>query len=154
MTTVLLLDGNIVHRRVIIHILRPHGCTVVPAADEVEALEQLARHVCSFVIIDAPHPMTEGLALLRRIRVQYALRFLPILIITDSGREAEYQRMLEAGASAVLPRPFSIAELRGVVQLLVTEPLSPFLPVQIPASAVRYVAHEHLHPAEPYQHAS
>ena len=154
MATLQLISANFVYQRVLRYILPQHSYTFVTAADSIEALGQLAQHSFDLIVIDVPLQAMENLMLLKRMRAHQTVRLLPILVITDSGREADYHRAFEEGASAVLPWPFSSVELRAVVHLLSSTRSGDSLPVQIPISGVQFAAYQYLRSTNSYQQAS
>ena len=72
MATILVVDDYPVTQRVLSHILRKDGHTVVIAANGREGLERLEAEGAAFdlAILDIAMPEMDGLTMLRRVRAQ------------------------------------------------------------------------------------
>jgi len=87
---------------------------VVLAEDGRQAWNILERdETIRFVVTDLMMPDVDGLELIRRIRAsrQRHVRALPILVVTSVEENAGRQRALDAGATELVPKPFSAADL-------------------------------------------
>ena len=93
--------------------LREHF-DVVLAEDGCRAWELLMRDSSiQFVITDLMMPELDGVELIRRIRQsQYErIRALPVLVVTSVEEKAGRRRALDAGATELVPKPFSGSDL-------------------------------------------
>ncbi|MDH0863431.1 response regulator [Mitsuaria sp. GD03876] len=98
--TVLLIDDSETFREALCEALEPHGYDIHMAAHGEEGLRQAAALRPNAVIVDQHMPGIDGAAVIRRLRLDPALRHTPCLLLTaDEGPEAEL-RALEAGADA------------------------------------------------------
>ena len=89
--------------------------TIVEASNGAEALNVAAQQRLALIITDSQMPIMNGLDLVRTLQSQT----LPILLVSsdsDMGKVA-----LAEGASAFLPKPFPLAELRDVLRTLLSE---------------------------------
>jgi two-component system chemotaxis response regulator CheY len=59
------------------------------------------------VVLDLNMPDVGGVEVIEFVRSQDHLRQLPILVVTTRGDDASRSRVLEAGASAFLAKPFA-----------------------------------------------
>lgn len=97
---------------------------VFEARDGGEAIELLLREEVDLIVTDAVMPIVDGFALCREVRSRPALREIPILLMTGEMTSAEAaRRPAEAGATAVLAKPFNARRLcDGLEKLLRSSP--------------------------------
>jgi len=103
--------------------LRPLGAVAFEfAASGLEAIERLALAPFDMMVLDLNMPDVGGIEVVEFVRSQDRLRALPILIVTTRGDEESRTRVLGAGASGFLAKPFAPTEILGEVRrLLVPE---------------------------------
>ncbi|HKT06099.1 MAG TPA: response regulator [Rugosimonospora sp.] len=99
-TTVLLIDDSLTFRSELQHTLQAAGYTILTAADGEEGLRIAADRRPAAIIVDGVLPGIDGATVIRRVRLDTALRGVPCLLLTAStDRDAEL-RVLDAGADA------------------------------------------------------
>ncbi|MBI5336111.1 MAG: response regulator [Mycolicibacterium rufum] len=115
--TVLAVDDEPVNLRLLDAVLTPRGHRVLTASSGPEALSMLAHDDVDIVLLDILMPEMDGHTVCRRIRANPATEFLPVVMITASGRE---QRLaaLESGADDFITKPFDQSELLARVSSL------------------------------------
>ena len=91
--------------------LAPHGVAVDPAPEPDEFLTQLERLSPALVVLDVDS-WKVGPQLLRVQRADLRLRQVPVVALSS---QEERRSLLEAGAVAVVPKPFEPEELAAVV---------------------------------------
>jgi CheY-like chemotaxis protein len=110
---VTVVDDEDPSRDVIRHILESAGYTVDEVSDGTQAVSKIERTQPDLVILDLRMPSVDGWAVLA------ALRGLPdpprvLVVSADHLPQPELERLIEAGATAYVSKPFSIATLLGV----------------------------------------
>ncbi len=107
--TILVVDDDDMIRDTLVVVLGRQGWRVLAAQDGAEALWVLERRPVDLVIADLTMPVMDGHELTRRMRAKWPT--LPVLLMT--GDPAEVARLAPAvrGATGVLAKPFSAAEL-------------------------------------------
>jgi two-component system phosphate regulon response regulator PhoB len=70
------------------------------------------------VLLDWMLPGVSGIELCRRLRARPEAQFLPVIMLTARGEEAERIRGLKTGADDYLVKPFSIPELIARIRAL------------------------------------
>jgi class 3 adenylate cyclase/CheY-like chemotaxis protein len=109
--TILVVDDLPQNIRLLEAVLAPRGHTVITAASGREALDRLASEPdVQLVLLDVVMPDMDGYAVCRALRAAPATRFLPVVMITASGKE-EKLAAIEAGADDFVVKPFDQAEL-------------------------------------------
>src|SRR5436309_9853095 len=113
MAAVLVIDDEPVVRELIAEILADAGHDVVVAAGAEEALLRLAELDVQIVVSDIVMPGLTGLELLDEMRCRRPS--LPVVLVTGAGTHAMLTDALARGASGLVMKPFSHAELQGAV---------------------------------------
>lgn len=120
MAELLVVDDSKVMRDMIVACLRPDArLRFSHAASGLEAIEQLSLRPFDLVVLDLNMPDIGGIEVVEFIRGQDRLRHLPIIVVTTRGDEASRARVLAAGASRFLAKPFDpeviLAEVQGLL---------------------------------------
>jgi two-component system chemotaxis response regulator CheY len=123
MKRLLIVDDSKLMRDMIAACLRPLGAVTLEfAGTGLEAIERLALAAFDLVVLDLNMPDVGGIEVIEFVRAQDRLRGLPILIVTTRGDDDNRSRVLAAGASAFLAKPFAPAQILDEVRkLLVVE---------------------------------
>jgi CheY-like chemotaxis protein len=122
---VILAEDDPVNALILRTILKRTGHSVQHVAD-FAALEA-ALHAAdadwpALVVTDLNMPGGDGVAMLRRLREEGTpedLRRLPVLVLTSDGRGDVHQRLIAAGADAVLAKPAEPDQLLAEVARLI-----------------------------------
>ncbi len=101
---VLVVDDSITVREVQRQILRTHGYDVEVAVDGQDGWNKLRADQFDLVISDIDMPRMNGLEFVRRIRDDYGLKELPVVIVSYKDRGEDRLRGLEAGANSYLTK--------------------------------------------------
>ena len=108
MKRLLIVDDSKLMRDMVAACLRPLGSVAFEfAGTGLEAIERLALAAFDLVVLDLNMPDVGGVEVVEFVRAQDRLRALPILIVTTRGDDDSKHRVLGAGASAFLPKPFA-----------------------------------------------
>jgi two-component system, chemotaxis family, chemotaxis protein CheY len=120
----LIVDDSKLMRDMVAACLRPLGAVAFEfAGTGLEAIERLALAGFDLVVLDLNMPDVGGLEVVEFARSQDRLRALPILIVTTRGDDESRTRVLAAGASGFLAKPFAPADiLEQVRSLLAAQP--------------------------------
>jgi DNA-binding response OmpR family regulator len=98
--TILIVDDSVTFRERLKEELQDAGYEVVVAATGEEGLRMAADMSPSAAIIDGQLPGIDGATVIRRIRLDAALRVLPCLLLTGAEDRGAEMRALDAGADA------------------------------------------------------
>jgi two-component system, chemotaxis family, chemotaxis protein CheY len=108
MKRLLIVDDSRLMRDMVAACLRPLGAvTFEYAGTGLEAIERLALAGFDLVVLDLNMPDVGGVEVIEFVRSQDHLRRLPILVVTTRGDDASRSRVMDAGASAFLAKPFA-----------------------------------------------
>ncbi|WP_394828085.1 response regulator [Pendulispora albinea] len=122
MPNALIVDDSKVMRDMIIACLRPlAGLSPTEATSGLDAIEQLSLQRFDLLVLDLNMPDIGGLEVIEFVRAQDKLRELPILVVTTRDDQNSRTRILSAGASQYLTKPFTPAEILSAVQGLLPD---------------------------------
>ena len=101
-SSILVIDDSVTFREALTEALEGAGYTVQAAASGEEGLRIAAAGRPRAVIVDSILPGIDGSTVIRRLRLDIALRSVPCLLLTGSEDHHMELRALEAGADAFL----------------------------------------------------
>ncbi len=108
MKRLLIVDDSKLMRDMVAACLRPLGAVSFEfAGSGLEAIERLSLTGFDLVVLDLNMPDVGGIEVIEFVRSQDHLRALPILVVTTRGDDASKGRVLDAGASGFLAKPFA-----------------------------------------------
>lgn len=115
MSHILIVDDNLVNRKLLARALADLGHRTLAAADGEAALEVLRAEPETFdlVLLDVLMPRLDGYEVLAAIKGDPALRELPVIMITAVDELDSAIRCIELGATDYLHKPFNAALLRA-----------------------------------------
>jgi two-component system chemotaxis response regulator CheY len=114
---ILVVDDSKVMREMVIACLRGESqLGFAQAASGLEAIERLSLASFALVVLDLNMPDIGGVEVVEFIRAQDHLRSLPVLIVTTRGDETSRERVMAAGASAFMTKPFTPEGLISAVR--------------------------------------
>lgn len=118
--TILLVEDNADLRRMLTLQLSQQY-NVVSATDGVDALEKIKLTPPDLVITDLMMPRMDGAELLRRIRQDFSVSHVPIIVLTAKNGDDEQTRLIAGGANAFITKPFSRDMLTARIHQLLQE---------------------------------
>jgi len=98
--TVLVIDDSATYRERLAEALREQGFDVLTAASGEEGLRSAAAHRPQAVIVDGMLPGIDGSTVVRRLRLDAALRQTRCILLTGAGDRSAELRALDSGADA------------------------------------------------------
>ncbi|MBS1872476.1 MAG: response regulator [Acidobacteria bacterium] len=136
---ILLVEDNPVNQEVATGVLSGLGYKADIAENGVKALEALRGRDYDLVLMDCQMPEMDGYETCRRIRSAATpahIRAIPVIAMTASARDGEYDRCLQAGMNDHVPKPIDPALLDYTIgrwtgarsQAVAPQPLASLLP--------------------------
>jgi DNA-binding response OmpR family regulator len=98
--TVLVIDDSVTFRTSLKEALEREGFTVVVASSGEEGLRLAASRPPSAIIVDGVMPGIDGPTVIRRVRMDAALRSIPCVLLTGTEDAGAELRALDSGADA------------------------------------------------------
>ncbi|HEY3235181.1 MAG TPA: response regulator, partial [Polyangiaceae bacterium] len=114
---VLLAEDNPFNQVLVTQVLHSLPCKVDVVTTGQQAVSAALTGSYHLVLMDYQMPDTDGLEATRQIRVREpAGGRIPIIALTASAMSGDREKCLAAGADEYVAKPFSVADLRVVVQ--------------------------------------
>ena len=135
---ILVVDDKQSFRFMLKEYLSEAGYAVTCAGNGEEALQELGKVPCDLIVSDLVMPEMDGVALLRRVRVQWP--HLPLIMVTAHGSIDSAVAAMKEGADDYLLKPLHRDELLLVVERLLKH-------------ALIVVSHERMLGAEKEEHS-
>ena len=110
---VLVVEDNLVNRRLLREQLQLLGCRVTLAKEGKEAVMCLQLQTFDIVLTDLCMPGMDGYALARKIRADWPT--LPVVAVTATVTQQEFEECEKAGMVKVLTKPLLLNELEKVL---------------------------------------
>ena len=108
---ILVVDDDPVVGRSFDRVLSPKGYAVISAASGAEALERLEAEKYDMVYTDIKMPGMDGIEVAKRIKASRP--WLPVVIVTGYGTEANEAEARAAGVAEFLHKPLSPETIEG-----------------------------------------
>jgi CheY-like chemotaxis protein len=114
---IMVVEDELAVRDLIVELLHDEGHEVVEVADGRAALQVLERyatpqHEICLILLDLMLPRMDGISVLRHLAEQR----LYIPVVAMSASRAHLATAQEVGAEAVMPKPFDLDALLGIVE--------------------------------------
>jgi DNA-binding NarL/FixJ family response regulator len=116
--TILVADDDLGTRLAVSDYLELAGYLVVMAEDGKKALSKVDQFHPHLIVTDVAMPQMDGYQLVRQVRLNPALRLLPVIFLTARTNTEERIRGYQLGCDAYLPKPFELPELGAVIRNL------------------------------------
>lgn len=98
-----------------------HDYNVVTATDGADGIEKIRSTHPDLIITDLMMPRMDGAELLCRVRKDFAVSHIPIIVLTAKNDDGEKTRLIANGANAFITKPFSHDMLMARIHQLVQE---------------------------------
>lgn len=108
---ILIVDDQLINRRLLVKLLEPLGFNLQEAADGIEALQKWQQWQPDLIWLDIRMPKLDGYEVARRIRAAESDHHVKILAFTASTLGEERAQVLAAGCDGFLGKPFRHTEL-------------------------------------------
>lgn len=113
--SLLLVEDNLINRKVISTMLEKLGCSVSSVENGKEAVDAIRSGSCpDLIVMDCQTPVMDGLEATRQIRAwerEQSQPRLPIVALTAAAFDADRVRCLEAGMDDFMTKPASMQTL-------------------------------------------
>jgi len=123
-TTILLVDDSITFREELKRALEAHDYAVTAASNGEDGLKLAASLRPAAILVDSVMPGIDGGTLIRRVRLDAALRGTPCVLLTASEGHGAELRALDAGADAFVRKEdceLILARLQAVLRRTTAE---------------------------------
>ncbi|MCL1631383.1 ATP-binding protein [Sporolactobacillus sp. CPB3-1] len=118
-TTILVVDDDLENLKILIDMLTGMSYNVTAVKNGKEALDEIAHSKPDAVILDLMMPGMSGYDVCHKIREQYSLTELPVLMLTAAIIDEEKHYAFRAGANDILQKPYNFSEFSARVHGLI-----------------------------------
>lgn len=102
---ILIVEDNVMNRRLAQFLLKSHGYIVHEAKDAQEALELARIHRPDLILMDLHLPGLDGFAATRVLKEDATTRNIPVVALTAYAMSGDEDRALEAGCDGYITKP-------------------------------------------------
>lgn len=120
--SILVIDDEPDFCSVVTEILQLYGFRVYTAYSVAEALALLEKMRPDLILTDVMMPDTDGLTMIRDLREHPAWSDIPAVVLSAKASPEDLAAARTAGANDCLPKPFSVHQLRSVIETYVPSP--------------------------------
>ena len=113
---VLLVEDEGAQREVLTYNLESEGFRVVGAETGDEAMLLVAEEAPDLMVLDWMLPNVSGIEICRRVKADFGMRHIPIIMLSARSDEGDRVRGLETGADDYVVKPYSVVELMARVR--------------------------------------
>ena len=115
---ILVVDDNEANLDIARARLQSQGYEVVAAADGEEALARVRDSAPDLVLLDIMMPKLDGIEVIRRLKRDASLPFIPVILVTAKADAKDVAAGLDAGGDDYLTKPFDHASLVARVRAM------------------------------------
>jgi CheY-like chemotaxis protein len=97
--------------------LEREGFSIFIARDGAEAIKMLKDLVPDMILLDLMMPKVNGFEVLKYIKNENRLKFVPVLILTNSGQGEDIEKGIALGATGYLVKSnYSMSEITEMIR--------------------------------------
>lgn len=118
---VLIVDDNVINRKVAASFLRTYNFKTSEAIDGLDALEKLAQGKYDLILMDVHMPSMDGITAARELRVNGTLNTdIPVIALTADAMSGDRERYLAQGMDGYVSKPINERELISEIGAVMT----------------------------------
>jgi two-component system, OmpR family, alkaline phosphatase synthesis response regulator PhoP len=122
MPHILIVDDDPIQRMLVREVLADdHSLIYAEVEDGTEALEQARADRPDVIILDVMLPSSDGFEICRELKGDAILRSIPVILLTARYQDDDARRGREAGADALITKPFDPVELQTIVRKMLSQ---------------------------------
>jgi DNA-binding response OmpR family regulator len=96
--------------------LKSQGYNLVVATDAISAISTARKEKPDLIVLDLGLPGGDGFVVMQRLRSNYELMMVPIIVVSARDPFSNEERALEAGAEAFLQKPVKDADFSAAIE--------------------------------------
>ncbi len=117
--TVMIVDDALSIRGLIRMTLENAGYAVIEAHNGKDALNRLAGAAPDLIIVDIYMPEMDGMALIRTLKSDARLKFIPIVVLSKEADPQMKEQGRQAGVRAWIVKPFKPDTILSVTRKII-----------------------------------
>ncbi len=103
---ILLVEDNVLNRRLAQFLLKSEGYIVYEATNGREALELVKDHAPDLILMDLQLPELDGFTTTQILKQDATTKDIPVVALTAYAMTGDAERALEAGCDGYITKPF------------------------------------------------
>ncbi len=115
--TILVVDDDAVNTQVLDNHLTLNGYKVLRAVDGIDAIQVVNQTPPDLIVLDLMMPRMSGYEVCQKLRLEYDLVTLPIILLTAKNQIDDLKQGFQSGANDYLLKPFDKEEFLARVQM-------------------------------------
>ena len=96
--------------------LKSEGYNLVMASDAISAISTARKEKPDLILLDLGLPGGDGFTVMQRLRSNYDLMMVPIIVVSAKDPKYNEPLAIQAGAHAFFQKPFETTELLNSIQ--------------------------------------
>jgi sigma-B regulation protein RsbU (phosphoserine phosphatase) len=116
---ILVIDDDVVIRKLLKHHLDKNNYKVIEAAGPGEGMEHLSSNSVDLVLCDVTMDGMDGFTFCRKVRENENYRAIPFVFVTAKNTMEDKSMALEAGGDDIITKPFDVNDLLIKVKALI-----------------------------------
>lgn len=121
MKTVLVIEDNEDNTELITFILQSNGYQTLHADVGIAGVAMALEKTPDIILLDIQLPDIDGDEVLRRIRAEEAGKTVPIIAVTSYAMTGDRQRLMAAGCTGYIEKPFDPLKIVDQIKSIVGE---------------------------------
>lgn len=110
-SVILVVDDNQQNLELLQAYLDDLPCTILTAADGLEAMAAVERNSIDLILLDVMMPRMSGFEVCKKLKASPATRSIPIIMVTALNELGDIERGVESGTDDFLSKPVKKLEL-------------------------------------------
>jgi two-component system, cell cycle response regulator DivK len=103
--TILIVEDNLVNRKLLLTVLRPHGYRLLTALDGEEAVRIAGQEVPDLILMDLQLPKINGYEATQQLKKHQSTAHIPIIALTAHAMAKEQEQALQIGFNGYVTKP-------------------------------------------------
>ena len=114
-STILIVDDNVDNLLLLSYALEDLGHSTIQGSCGSDAIELAAKHRPDLILLDILLPDMNGMTVVNHLRKQPKTRRVPIIAVTALARPAEQSKIIKAGFTNYIAKPYMLDELYELI---------------------------------------
>ena len=117
--TILIVEDNELNMRLFTELLQAHSYNTIQSLDGSDAIDLTRDNKPDLIIMDIQLPGMSGIEITKLLKADDELKDIPVIAVTAFAMKGDEERIMEAGFSAYVAKPFSVPSfLENVAKFL------------------------------------
>ena len=113
--TILVIDDNDDNLLLLSYALEDMGYFIVKGSCGGDAIDLAAKHAPDLILLDILLPDMNGMTVIGHLRRQPGMQTVPIIAVTALARTVERAKIIAAGFTAYISKPYMLEELYALI---------------------------------------